>query len=94
MTGGAECAVAVAVALDGVVLAGAPGALVPAGAVATAGVTAGARSVADGDCHQVDLRARCDDVRFGSEADLCVAKPHVRFTPNSDREKVCQRSQN
>jgi hypothetical protein len=26
------------------------------------------------------------DVRFGSKADVCVAKPHVRFTPNSDRE--------
>src|SRR5262245_44572204 len=26
------------------------------------------------------------DVRFGSEADICSAKCHVRFTPNSDRE--------
>jgi len=26
------------------------------------------------------------DVRFGSEADMCGAKGHVRFTPNSDRE--------
>jgi len=26
------------------------------------------------------------DLRFGSEADICAAKPHVRFTPNSDRE--------
>jgi len=25
-------------------------------------------------------------VRFGSQADMCAAKPHVRFTPNSDRE--------
>jgi len=25
-------------------------------------------------------------VRFGSKADMCVAKRHVRFTPNSDRE--------
>jgi len=25
-------------------------------------------------------------VRFGSEADICSAKGHVRFTPNSDRE--------
>src|SRR5262249_17268405 len=25
-------------------------------------------------------------VRFGSEADICSAKRHVRFTPNSDRE--------
>jgi hypothetical protein len=24
------------------------------------------------------------DVRFGSEADMCSAKRHVRFTPNSD----------
>jgi hypothetical protein len=23
---------------------------------------------------------------FGSKADVCVAKPHVRFTPNSDRK--------
>jgi len=26
------------------------------------------------------------DVRFGSKADMCSAKGHVRFTPNSDRE--------
>ena len=26
------------------------------------------------------------DVRIGSKADVCVAKPHVRFTPNSDRK--------
>jgi hypothetical protein len=26
------------------------------------------------------------DVRFGSEADICGAPTHVRFTPNSDRE--------
>ena len=26
------------------------------------------------------------NVRFGSEADICSAKGHVRFTPNSDRE--------
>ena len=26
------------------------------------------------------------DVRFGSKADMCSAKRHVRFTPNSDRE--------
>jgi len=25
-------------------------------------------------------------VRFGSKADMCSAKWHVRFTPNSDRE--------
>ena len=25
-------------------------------------------------------------VRFGSEADICAATSHVRFTPNSDRE--------
>jgi len=25
-------------------------------------------------------------VRFGSEADMCSAKGHVRFTPESDRE--------
>src|SRR5215813_2518332 len=25
-------------------------------------------------------------VRFGSKADICAAKRHVRFTPNSDRE--------
>src|SRR5215475_5015678 len=24
------------------------------------------------------------DVRFGSKADICSAKPHVRFTPESD----------
>jgi len=26
------------------------------------------------------------DVRFGSEADICSAKCHVCFTPNSDRK--------
>jgi hypothetical protein len=26
------------------------------------------------------------DVRFGSKADICAAKSHVRFSPNSDRE--------
>jgi hypothetical protein len=26
------------------------------------------------------------NVRFGSLADICSAKGHVRFTPNSDRE--------
>jgi hypothetical protein len=26
------------------------------------------------------------DVRFGSKADMCSAKGHVRFTPNSDRK--------
>ena len=26
------------------------------------------------------------NVRFGSKADMCTAKAHVRFTPNSDRE--------
>src|SRR5215813_8601593 len=26
------------------------------------------------------------NVRFGSKADICAAKSHVRFTPNSDRE--------
>src|SRR5262245_37594586 len=26
------------------------------------------------------------NVRFGSQADICVAKDDVRFTPNSDRE--------
>jgi hypothetical protein len=25
-------------------------------------------------------------VRFGSKADMCSAKAHVRFTPDSDRE--------
>jgi hypothetical protein len=26
------------------------------------------------------------DVRFGSSADICIARSDVRFTPNSDRE--------
>ena len=26
------------------------------------------------------------DVRFGSNADTCAAKDHVRFTPKSDRD--------
>src|SRR5262249_55866620 len=28
----------------------------------------------------------CNDVRFGSKADICAAKSDVRFAPNSDRE--------
>jgi hypothetical protein len=31
---------------------------------------------------------RSDDVRFGSLADICTAKGHVRFTPNSDIDCV------
>jgi hypothetical protein len=31
-------------------------------------------------------REGCLNVRFGSEADMCNAQPHVRFTPNSDRK--------
>jgi hypothetical protein len=27
-----------------------------------------------------------NNVRFGSEADICAANSDVRFTPNSDRE--------
>ena len=30
--------------------------------------------------------ATSPNVRFGSLADICNAKRHVRFTPNSDRE--------
>jgi hypothetical protein len=30
------------------------------------------------------------NVRFGSLADICNAKAHVRFTPNSDRESGLQ----
>jgi len=26
------------------------------------------------------------NVRFGSQADMCTAMSHVRFTPNSDRK--------
>src|SRR5262245_53966988 len=32
------------------------------------------------------LGTRSADVRFGSKADMCGARTHVRFTPNSDRE--------
>ena len=32
------------------------------------------------------IKAYDRDVRFGSTADMCSAKAHVRFTPNSDRE--------
>ena len=28
------------------------------------------------------------NVRVGSEADICAATSHVRFTPESDRESV------
>src|SRR4029453_6271986 len=36
------------------------------------------------------LRRR-SDVRFGSLADMCSAKGHVRFTPNSDVDCVFRR---
>jgi hypothetical protein len=29
---------------------------------------------------------------FGSEADMCAAKSHVRFTPDSDRESELSRT--
>src|SRR5262245_40900611 len=32
------------------------------------------------------------DVRFGSKADMCSAKGHVRFTPHSDRESGFQQT--
>jgi hypothetical protein len=34
----------------------------------------------------VEILAETADVRFGSEADICSAKGHVRFAPNSDHE--------
>jgi hypothetical protein len=33
-----------------------------------------------------DIKRCGQHVRFGSLADICSAKGHVRFTPNSDRE--------
>ena len=37
--------------------------------------------------------ALCDlNVRFGSEADICAAKGHVRFTPNSDTKSGHRRN--
>jgi len=35
---------------------------------------------------QIPAFAPWQDVRFGSKADICGAKGHVRFTPNSDRK--------
>jgi hypothetical protein len=35
---------------------------------------------------QGTVSGRFSDVRFGSKADICAAKTHVRFTPNSDRK--------
>ena len=32
------------------------------------------------------IRSALAHVRFGSEADICSAKGHVRFTPNSERD--------
>jgi hypothetical protein len=32
------------------------------------------------------LGGRTADVRFGSKADMCGAKGHVRFTRDNDRE--------
>jgi len=36
----------------------------------------------------MDIRCGPSDVRFGSEADMCGARGHVRFTPNSDIDCV------
>jgi len=36
--------------------------------------------------HRLPGCAGSSDVRYGSKADVCVAKPHVRLTPNSDRK--------
>src|SRR5262249_54283999 len=38
--------------------------------------------------HEHSGRGRADagHVRFGSKADICTARAHVRFTPNCDRE--------
>ena len=33
-----------------------------------------------------EVQCQLAHVRFGSKADICSAKGHVRFTPNSDRE--------
>jgi hypothetical protein len=35
---------------------------------------------------QISTIAPRQDVRFGSEADICAAKSDVRFTPDSDHE--------
>ena len=35
---------------------------------------------------RIGLRKSGLDVRFGSSADICSAKGHVRFDPNSDRK--------
>ena len=32
------------------------------------------------------------NVRFGSKADMCAAKGHVRFAPNCDRESEIQQT--
>ena len=34
------------------------------------------------------LEGACSHVRFGSKADMCSAKCHVRFTPDNDRESA------
>ena len=36
----------------------------------------------------VDICIALTDVRFGSKADMCSAKGHVRFTPESDVDCV------
>jgi hypothetical protein len=36
----------------------------------------------------MDFSEPKSDVRFGSKADMCAAKGHVRFTPKSDIECV------
>jgi hypothetical protein len=35
---------------------------------------------------EADIGAAQINVRFGSKADICSAKRHIRFTPNSDRK--------
>ena len=43
-------------------------------------------SRADWTCRMIDFSGEafvCRHVRFGSKADMCSAKSHVRFTPES-----------
>jgi hypothetical protein len=39
-----------------------------------------------GDSRKAVLKTVSANVRFGSKADMCGAKGHVRFTPDNDRE--------
>src|SRR5262249_36791525 len=42
----------------------------------------------ENECQEMAFSRQPCDVRFGSKADICAAKSHVRFTPKSGHQSV------